>query len=150
MVQNTVFKLFTLPHTLPKALPLKFLLHGLSAAMVSCLLLLSACSTTPVEKSSGEKASILESQEKRFQIGKELYLSKQYGPAANVLLPLAQQGHLNAQYTVGYMYHHGQGLPRNEKESTRWIAMAAARGHVKAQEALSRINAVHDQQNPVP
>ncbi len=148
------FKLFpfthTLPITLPGVLPSK-LLHNVSSVVLICsLLLLNACSTTPIEKSSEDKAGIQEIQGKRFQLGKELYLSKQYGPAANVLLPLAQQGHLNAQYTVGYMYHHGQGLPRNEKESTRWITMAATRGHVKAQEALSRINAVHDQQNPLP
>jgi len=145
MIQNSGFRFFSLPHTLPKVLN-----RALSAGVICCLLFLSACSTTPIEKSSEDKTSIMETQEKRFQLGKELYLSKAYGPAANVLLPLAQQGHLNAQYTVGYMYHHGQGLPRNEKESTRWIAMAAARGHVKAQEALSRINAVHDQQNPLP
>jgi uncharacterized protein YcfL len=118
--------------------------------LISSLLLISACTTTPKEKTKAERVSILETQEKRFQIGKELYLDKQYGPAANILLPLANQGHLNAQYTVGYMYHHGQGLPRNAKESTRWITMAAARGHEKAKEALSRINAVHDTLNPLP
>ena len=128
----------------------KLLLRLPGFALICGLLLLVGCGTTPKERSSEEKASIIETQEKRFQIGKELYLNKQYGPAANILLPLAKQGHLNAQYTVGYMYHHGQGLPRNDKESTRWISMAAARGHVNAQEALSRINAMHDQLNPVP
>jgi TPR repeat protein len=123
-------------------------MHATGIVLVCSLFLLSACSTTPIEKSSEEKASILETQGKRFQLGKELYLSQQYGQAANILLPLAQQGHLDSQYTVGYMYHHGQGVPRNEKESTRWIAMAAARGHAKAKEALNRINALHDQLNP--
>jgi len=131
-------------------LPSKLLRYTVSTGLIFFLLMISACSSTPIEKSSEEKTSILEIQEKRFQIGKELYLSKQYGPAANILLPLAQQGHLNAQYTVGYMYHHGQGLPRNEKESTRWITMAAARGHVNAKEALNRINALHDRLNPLP
>ncbi len=144
-MQNSKYKLLPFPQARPKVLR-----YASSAVLICSALLLSACSTTPIEKSPEEKSSILETQDKRFQLGKELYLSQQYGPAANILLPLAQQGHLNAQYTVGYMYHHGQGLPRNEKESTRWIAMAAARGHVKAQEALSRINAVHDQQNPLP
>ena len=145
MMQNSKFKLLPFPQARPKVLR-----YASSVVLICSALLLSACSTTPTEKSPEENSSILEMQDKRFQLGKELYLSQQYGPAANILLPLAQQGHLNAQYTVGYMYHHGQGLPRNEKESTRWIAMAAARGHVKAQEALSRINAVHDQQNPLP
>lgn len=150
MKQKSSSTFLPFAHALPKTLPLKVLRYTFSAILLFSLLLLVACSTTPIEKVSEEKSSILEAQEKRFQLGKKLYLSKQYGPAANVLLPLAQQGHLNAQYTVGYMYHHGQGLPRNEKESTRWITLAAARGHVKAQEALSLINAVHDQQNPLP
>lgn len=121
---------------------------GLSAFFLFfCVVTLNACSTTPAEISSEEKMSILENQERRFQMGKELYLNKQYGQAALVFLPLARQGHLNAQYTMGYMYHLGQGVPRNEKESTRWISMAAARGHEKAKEALIQINAMHDMEN---
>lgn len=145
MIQNTNFRSSPVSHNLTIVLN-----RASIAILICCLLFLSACSTTPEERSSEEKASILETQEKRFQLGKELYLNQQYGQAANVMLPLAQQGHLNAQYTIGYMYHQGQGLPRNEKESTRWITMAAARGHTKAQEALARINAMHDQLNPLP
>jgi len=109
-------------------------------------LLLVACAGVPVEKRSGPStAQRLEAQSARFAEGKALFLSKQYGAAAAVLLPLAQQGHPGAQYTIGYMYHYGYGLPRNERESVRWIAMAAARGHAQAKEALARINASHDQ-----
>lgn len=125
--------------------PLRMPVRASGITLACSLLLLNACSTTPVEKSSTEKTSILESQQERFQMGKKLYLSKQYGQAANILLPLAKQGHLDAQYTLGYMYHNGQGVPRNEKKSTHWITMAAARGHQKAREALMRINALHDQ-----
>jgi uncharacterized protein YcfL len=146
MNQSSAFNAFSFP----QVRPLNYFLRLSGCLVIGSFLLLSACSTAPKEMTKAEKVSILEIQEKRFQMGKELYMDQQYGPAANVLLPLAKQGHLNAQYTVGYMYHHGQGLPRNEKESTRWIAMAAARGHEKAKEALSRINAMHDQQNPLP
>ena len=81
--------------------------------------------------------------QKQVAEGKALFLQKQYEAAAALLLPLARQGNTDAQYTVGYMYHYGYGLPRNEKESTRWIATAAARGHPIAQEALARIDASH-------
>jgi TPR repeat protein len=144
MNQSSTFK----RSYVPPALPLKILLRLSACLLLGCFLLISACSTTPKEATKAERVSILEAQEKSFQIGKKLYLEKQYGQAANILLRLAQQGHLNAQYTVGYMYHHGQGLPLNEKESTRWITLAAARGHEKAKEALERINAVHDLNNP--
>lgn len=111
-----------------------------------CILLaLSACTTVPVETLKSRGSAQHELQQQRFAQGKALYLNKQYAEAASVLLPLAQQGHADAQYTIGYMYHYGHGLPRNEKESTRWIATAAARGHALAQEALTRINASHDQ-----
>jgi len=145
MIQSSTFRRLSFP----KTLPLNFLLR-LSACLFIVCCLLSACSTAPTEPTKAERVSILEAQEKSFQAGKKLYLDKQYGQAANILLRLAQQGHLKAQYTVGYMYHHGQGLPRNAKESTRWITLAAARGHEKAKEALNRINAVHDLNNPLP
>ena len=146
MIQNPSFKRLSFP----PVLPLNFLLRLSACLLIGCCLLISACSTAPTEPTKAERVSILEAQEKSFQAGKKLYLEKQYGQAANILLRLAQQGHLKAQYTVGYMYHHGQGLPRNAKESTRWITLAAARGHEKAKEALDRINAVHDLNNPIP
>jgi TPR repeat protein len=113
------------------------------------LLWLGGCTTVPVNKAQtvNGQSSVLrpEVQQERFNQGKALFLAKRYAEAAGILLPLAQQGHAAAQYTIGYMYHYGYGLPRNEKESTRWIAMAAAKGHPLAQEALARINASHDQ-----
>ena len=121
--------------------------RGILAGIGLCLLLaLSACTTVPVEpQQRSTSAAQLEQQQQRFAQGKQLFLNKQYAEAASILLPLAQQGHLDAQYTVGYMYHYGYGLPHNEKESIRWITLAATRGHALAQQALARINASHDQ-----
>lgn len=127
--------------------PQRRILTGIGLCL---LLVLSACTTVPVKpQQRSTSAAQLEQQQQRFAQGKQLFLNKQYAEAASILLPLAQQGHLEAQYTVGYMYHYGYGLPRNEKESTRWITMAAARGHALAQEALARINASHDQDGVV-
>jgi TPR repeat protein len=106
-------------------------------------LLLGACTTVPV--TPAKKGMTLETQQEALERAKQLFLSKQYAEAAALLLPLAQQGNLEAQYTLGYMYHYGLGLPRNEREATRWIAVAAARGHPKAKEALKRIEAQRQQ-----
>lgn len=121
------------------------------------LLGMTACTGVPVDSgSSGNRASIsqqLKMQHSLFAQGKTLFLNKQYGAAATILLSLAKQGHIGAQYTIGYMYHYGYGVPRNEKESVRWIATAAGRGHLQAKEALTRINASHDRhgvREPVP
>jgi len=100
--------------------------------------MLAACTTVPVE-SPPKKASPEEISATLFERAKALYLSKDYADAASLMLLLAQRGHLQAQYVLGYMYYYGQGLPRNEKEALRWITTAAARGHPKAIEALKQL-----------
>lgn len=117
--------------------------RALVLPLLLAALTLGACTTVPV---TPERRGIdAQSQQQTLQRAKSLYLAKQYAEAAGLLLPLAQQGHAEAQYAVGYMYHYGYGLPRNEKEATRWITTAAALGYPKAQEALRRIEA---QQSP--
>jgi len=100
--------------------------------------------TTAARQPGGEPASKLEFQQQQFQRGKSLFLNKAYGDAAAIFLPLAQQGNVDAQYTLGYMYHYGYGVPRNKREALRWLSVAAARGHAKAQQALALINAASD------
>ncbi len=107
---------------------------------------LVACTSAPVKHHANTESvsQRREAQQAQFTQGKALFLNKQYAAAAAILLPLAKQGHSGAQYTVGYMYHYGYGVPRNEKESVRWIATAAGRGNPQAKQALERINASHD------
>jgi len=125
-------------------------MRGMKSVLASLSLLFivlaSACTTVPVETGRPTAAARQEMQQKSFAQARALFLNKQYTQAAEILLPLAQQGHAGAQYTIGYMYHYGYGVPRNEKESTRWITLAAARGYPQAQAALARINAAHDAQ----
>ncbi len=114
-------------------------------AIPLCLLLiLSACSTATFNAPDKGHSMGLALQEQQFQRGKSLFLNRAYGDAAVIFLPLAQQGHLGAQYTIGYMYYYGYGVPRNERETLRWLSVAAARSHPKAQEALARINGAGD------
>lgn len=113
------------------------------------LLLPAACTTIPVNDDPSPTATRLETQQKIFDQARTLFLNQQYTQAANTLLLLARQGHTGSQYIIGYMYHYGYGLPRNKRESVRWITIAAARGHPQAKEALARINASHDQSGGV-
>lgn len=110
----------------------------------SLILLLNACTTIPNNKHDSSADEKLLIQNTYFQLAKNSFLEQNYDQAASLLLQLARDGHREAQYVIGYMYHYGYGVPRNEKESTRWIATAAARGHEKAQDALQRINVAHD------
>ena len=42
------------------------------------------------------------------------------------------QGDAKAQYSLGYMYDFGEGVPQNDAEAVRWYRMAAEQGHAKA------------------
>lgn len=112
--------------------------------LLSTSLLLFGCATVPNNKQINRPVNKLHIQNSHFQQARNFFLEQNFGQAASILLQLAHQGHRESQYVIGYMYHYGYGVPRNEKESTRWIATAAARGHAKAQEALQRINVAHD------
>ena len=104
------------------------------------VLLLAACVTVPPQQVK-PKPPLAERQAELFATAKASFQAQDYGNAAALLLPLAQQGHLEAQYTIGYMYHYGLGLPRNEREALHWFSIAAARGHAKAQQALKMLEA---------
>jgi len=84
-----------------------------------------------------------------FKRAKLLYQSKDYAGAADLMRVLAQRGHLEAQYVLGYMYYYGLGVPRNEKEAIRWITTAAARGLPKAMRALQVLDMGEDAPRPV-
>lgn len=110
--------------------PFRYLLTG-----GLLVLLLSACVSVPEENaepalSQAEAAAIV------FGQARALYQAGDYVAAAGLMKALAQQGHLQAQYALGYMYHYGRGVPHNEREAIRWMSVAAARGHPKAQAAL--------------
>ncbi len=59
-----------------------------------------------------------------------------YAAARKELLPLAEQGHAQAQYRLGKMANLGQGLPPDKKEAARWFHLAAQQGLAAAQGAL--------------
>lgn len=60
------------------------------------------------------------------------------------LKPLAEQGNANAQYTLGYMYYNGLGVPRNSTLAIEWLMAAANQGNKKSMEALRRIALAKD------
>ena len=48
----------------------------------------------------------------------------------------AEQGHVRAQFNLGFCYEHGQGVPQDFGEAVKWYRKAADRGHTSAQENL--------------
>jgi TPR repeat protein len=45
----------------------------------------------------------------------------------------AAQGDADAQFTLGFLYSKGEGVPQDHAEALKWFRLAAAQGHAKAQ-----------------
>ncbi len=55
-----------------------------------------------------------------------------HGQAVQMLTPLASAGNSLAQYRLGMMYYHGQGVAEDEKQAIFWWKKAAAQGYAEA------------------
>lgn len=55
-----------------------------------------------------------------------------HNQAAQLLLPLANSGNPLAQFRLGNLYYHGQGVPEDEKQAIYWWKKAAAQGYAEA------------------
>ncbi|MBF0125104.1 MAG: sel1 repeat family protein [Magnetococcales bacterium] len=64
------------------------------------------------------------------------------GNVADVIadtLRAANQGNVDAQVNLGYLYQRGQGVPQNDIEMMKWYHAAATRGHAAAQIKLGSV-----------
>ena len=52
-----------------------------------------------------------------------------YDTAFTILKPLAEQGHVEAQFNLGVMYFHGDGVAQNDAAAAIWFRKAAEQGH---------------------
>ena len=57
-------------------------------------------------------------------------------PALAVWTRLAGQGQVDAEYNLGVIYHHGDGVATDYAEALKWYGRAAEAGDVEAQRAL--------------
>ena len=48
----------------------------------------------------------------------------------------AEQGNAEAQFSLGLLYEHGRGLPKNKQEALRWYRRAAMQGDTFSQNSL--------------
>ena len=58
------------------------------------------------------------------------------GDGPSKLRARAEQGDPEAQFNLGRIYYHGQGVPENYDEAARWMRRAADQGYANAQYAL--------------
>ena len=64
-----------------------------------------------------------------FDKGLKAYDAGDYHTAVREWGPLAEQGNVEAQYNLGFMYYNGQGLTQNSAEAVKWYRLAAEQGH---------------------
>src|SRR5882757_3595559 len=80
--------------------------------------------------SIGLAASVMAEQ---LQDWEAAYRRNDFTTAYRLLLPLADGGDVNAQYSRGVMLRDGRGVPQNPAEAAVWFRKAAGQGAAKAQ-----------------
>lgn len=73
-----------------------------------------------------------------IRTGTNLYWSGDYSAAAAVLRPMAEEGHVLAQFSIAAMYDDGRGLPQDFSLALSWYKKAARAGLVDAQYMVGR------------
>ena len=68
-----------------------------------------------------------------FYEGLAAYNRGDYATAFEEWLTVAEHGDAGAQYNLGFMYDHGQGVPQDYAEAVRWYRLAAGQGNADAQ-----------------
>ncbi len=71
-----------------------------------------------------------------FDKGWNAYYNGDYATALQEFRPLAEQGHAEAQYNLGWMYRNGSDVPQDYKIATKWYTLSAEQGHADAQHNL--------------
>jgi len=66
----------------------------------------------------------------------DAYAAGDYATAYKEFKILAEQGDATAQFSLGMMYHNGEGVVQNYKEAMKWFRLAVEQGHTKAQHNL--------------
>ena len=65
--------------------------------------------------------------------GVEAYTTGDYPKALVEFQALADQGNMDGQYFLGFMYHNGFGVKANQAEAIKWFQKAADQGDPRSQ-----------------
>jgi TPR repeat protein len=98
--------------------------------LISSVLLCSACVTTDKDRDRLQA-------EAQLDLAREQFLRDDYESSAITLLPLVRDGNDEAQYSLGYLYYYGLGVPRNMNYGRQLIQASAEQKNERAIEALT-------------
>ncbi len=79
--------------------------------------------------------------------GEAAFERADYERALQEFRPLAEQGDVRAQFSVGFMYYYGHGVPQDRAEAVKWYRRAAEQGDARAQ---NNLGIMYDESRGVP
>ncbi len=71
-----------------------------------------------------------------FQEGMDAYQNGDYEIALREFHPLAEQGNVDAQFALGWMYKNGWGVSQDDKQALKWFRLSVKQGDAKGQYGL--------------
>ena len=71
-----------------------------------------------------------------YNKGLEAYNNGNYATALKEWRPFAEQGYAFAQFNLGLMSYHGEGVQQDYQEAAKWYRLAAEQGDDRAQTNL--------------
>lgn len=72
-------------------------------------------------------------EEEPMQLGHQAYVSGEYGKAARIWKPLAEQGIAQAQFYLSNLYARGEGVEKDPVAALSWLTRSARAGYPAAQ-----------------
>lgn len=75
-----------------------------------------------------------------FEKATEEYKAEKYSKALKLYIKAAEKGNIQAMYSMGTLYHNGQGVKKDDTQALQWYNKAAALGSEDAKKALQRLN----------
>jgi TPR repeat protein len=136
-------KRMTLPGNFQVARNTLFRLAVLSLGLA--LFVLAGCSTTAPSTPSNSVSSRETAMKGTFMQGKVAYLSGEYARAREIFMPLASQGHPEAQYVLGYLFFYGLGGDQDLALAQQLFRLSAEQGHADALRAIMLIRQGREQ-----
>ena len=106
-------------------------MNNLRYLLICIALTCTACKTT------GERE---ETDQRKLDLASEQFARKDYESAAITLLPLVREGNPDAEYSLGYMYYYGLGVPKNMNYGRQLMQASAEQGDDRAISALTLLS----------
>lgn len=77
--------------------------------------------------------------DRKYRLGRDLYMEGQYDQAFERLEPAAKRGHMKSLYLIGHAHEHGNGRQLDRIKAARFYDKAAKKGYQKAQTAFETL-----------